>query len=401
MRAAAFHDRRPDEAMRHALDGTAMLFVGSGVGFLSRTASDDTLPNGRGLADILHTKLGIEPGRHSLQRISQHAVSKLGIDDVLAVLRHRLKVSSVDERLQRLYNAPWQRIYTTNYDDAIEVSRRGTSIASSFTLRDDPMTAPQGAIVHLNGFIDAIRPGSLDADAVLTDVSYSINEFQDSEWARQFLIDIRTSRSVIFVGYSMSDLDIVRLLLSDEEIRKKTFIYVSPDTDEVDIDALSRYGLVLTGGFDDLYGSFADASSSYIPVRNAVFTELRKVEIRDFSSDISPAETVYRQLVYGRVAEREFLLSENPLPGVHYVGPRAQVDRALEHMSLGQGRDLFIHGELASGKSCACLLAAKHFLTSGYEVYIASHGPISRMTWRDSPHAKRQLLLSLTDTDPL
>lgn len=390
MQVQTADDSRSDEALRHVLDGTAMLFVGSGVGFLSKTADGEKLPTGKALADLLHTEVKIEPGRHSLQRISQHVFRKLGADRLLSVLRQRLKVLEVDPRLKAIYNAPWQRIYTTNYDDAIELSRRGSSLVSSFTLQDDPMRAPRGAIVHLNGFIDAIVPASFDQDAILTDTSYSINEFQESSWARQFLIDVRTSRSIVFLGYSMSDLDIVRVLLADPDVRDRTLIYVSPDTDEVDIDTLSSYGIVRTGGFDDLHNRFVNVSESYVPVKNAVFSELRQISVHDFVQDVSPAEAVYRQLVYGRVAEREFLLSEKPVADVSYIGSRSQLTGALQLVDRGVGRDIFIHGELASGKSCACLLAAKHFINNDHEVYIASHGPslssdLERLAARATP----------------
>lgn len=367
-----------------------MLFVGSGVGFLSRTADQNTLPNGKALADILHREVDIPPGRHNLQRIAQHALKKLGPDHVLALLKKTLSVNEVDPRLQSIYRAPWQRIYTTNYDDAIEFSRRGQSTVSPFTLNDDPMSAPQGAICHLNGYIGSINPSSFDEDAVLTDTSYSINEFSNSAWAKQFLVDIRTSRSIIFLGYSMSDLDIVKLLLSDPDVRDRTLIYVSPDTDEVDIDTLSSYGLVKTGGFEDLHDRFKSISETYVPVTNAVFNELRQVTISDFKNEFPSATIVFRQLVYGHVAEREFLLSEEPIEGVQYLGSRSQLSSALKSIHAGKGRDLFIHGELASGKSCACLLAAKALIGSGHEVYIASHGPhlimdLERLANREKP----------------
>ena len=383
-------DARCDEALRHALDGTAILFVGSGIGFLSKTEEGLKLPNGKGLADVLHNEVDIEPGRHSLQRISQHAFKKLGPDYLLGILRSRLKVATVDDRIKAIYNAPWQRIYTTNYDDGIELARRGTSLVSSFTLNDNPTSAPPGAIVHLNGFIDSIKPVSFEQDVVLTDASYSISDFQNSPWARQFLIDVRTSRSIIFLGYSMSDLDIARLLLADPSIRDHTLIYVSPDTDEIDIDTLTSYGIVRTGGFDEFDRRFKEISNSYVPIKNAVFSELRQVSIQDVKNDTSPAEIVFRQLVYGRVAEKEFLLSDQPVEGISYIGARSQLSNAIDLVMKGSGRDIFIHGEIASGKSCSCLIAAKHFLLQDHEVYFASHGPnlsvdLERLALREAP----------------
>lgn len=378
------------EAIRHALDGTAMIFVGSGVGYLSKNKLGDNLPSGRTLSDLLHTAVGIPVGKYNLGRISQHAQKKLGRENLIGILSERLTATEINERLSELYNLPWLRIYTTNYDNVIESSRKQYSTVSSFNLADDPIRAPIGAIVHLNGKIDNVRPDQFDKDIILTDLSYSINEFRDSHWAKQFLVDIRTSRSIIFVGYSMYDLDIARILLEDPDIADKTIIYVSPEADELEIDSLSNYGLVSNGGFEELYDTLAEAKHSYVPIKNVSFSELRQVQICQTESNLSPAEKVYRQLVYGDIAEKEYLISEQPRDGISYLSNRSQLSEALQVIDRGHARDLFIHGEIASGKSACCVIAAKYFLNRDYEVYFANQGPhltrdLERLASRDVP----------------
>jgi hypothetical protein len=363
------------DAIRHALDGTSVLFVGSGVGFLSANANGDPLPDARALADVLHLEAGISPGRHNLQRISDFALKKCGVDRLITLLQDRLKVAHVDERLAELYCAPWQRIYTTNYDDAIEVSRAGQCVVSSFTTKDDPLKAPKGAVVHLNGFIDRIRPESIQHDVILTDLSYTLSDFQESEWARQFLIDIRTCRSLIFLGYSMADLDIARLLIEDPALSRKTIFFVSPSADEIEVEGLEEYGKVIEGGFNRLDSEFRLIKGTYTPSTISPFTELQEIVKEKLPTTLEPeSQLVYAQLVFGRVAEGKFLLSEQVIPGVDYVGNRAQVSEAITSLGRGVARDLVIHGEIASGKSCACLLAAKHYLDSGYRVFNAALG---------------------------
>jgi SIR2-like domain len=173
------------------LDGDAVLFVGAGVSFLSRNMEDENLPDGASLVDILLEQPRGKGSKHPLDRIADHVVRNKGVDFVYDLLKRKLTVKSVDSKLTVLYDLPWRRIYTTNYDNAIETAIRGARAISRITLDNETADAGPGSIIHLNGSILDVSPASLQSGLTLTEYSYATSKLLDSEWFKFFLRDIR------------------------------------------------------------------------------------------------------------------------------------------------------------------------------------------------------------------
>jgi len=233
-----------DTAIRHAIDGAAILFVGAGTSYLSKNNTGQNLPSGAKLLDILKKDLELSDAQHPLDRVAGRYVRKFGVSSLYDKMTQLLKVTQVDDRLANLYSMNWRRIYTTNYDDAIEVSRQSKRLPSSLTIEDSTERVAEAATIHINGYIDRVSPANIASNLVLTDTSYATNNFGKSPWSQFFSTDIRLCRSLIFVGYSLYDLDIARILIEDQSIKEKTIFIISPDADEIEIDTLSDYGTV-------------------------------------------------------------------------------------------------------------------------------------------------------------
>ena len=101
------------------LDGSAVLFVEAGVSFLSKNKSGEALPNGDKLKEQLHVETNTKKA-FSLEKISNFYVRKLGSARLYDYLTKALMVERVAKELVDFYKLPWRRIYTTNYDNAIE-----------------------------------------------------------------------------------------------------------------------------------------------------------------------------------------------------------------------------------------------------------------------------------------
>ena len=148
-----------DDAIRSANDGNGLLFVGAGLSFLARRKDNGgVVPDTSCLVDLL---LEQPPGKgspHPLDRVAGAVVRKKGVEFVYEILRSNFTVGSVDPRLNVLYALPWKRIYTTNYDNAIEVARTGSYPISSVTVDEPQSKAKLGSIIHLNGYITRISP---------------------------------------------------------------------------------------------------------------------------------------------------------------------------------------------------------------------------------------------------
>ncbi len=365
-----------DDAIRCALDGDALLFIGAGLSFLSRAKDGERLPDGSALIDLLLEQPAGTGSKHTLDRVSGFVVRTKGVDFVHELLKKNLTVESVDDRLRQLYEQPWRRIYTTNYDNAIEVALSGKKSISSLTIDDPVSKAVAGSIIHINGYIENVSPANIQKGLVLTDHSYSASRLIESEWFKFFLRDLGSARAIIFAGYSLADLDIQRALISDRSLSRKTFFFISPDADALERDAISDYGRLVDGGIDVLTGTILDVSSDYDSSRSsAAFLSLAEVAAgANGDVDTTAAQKISQQLVFGRLPEGEVLRRENVFGNQPFLVLRRQDQAAIDALRKGPWRDILYVGELASGKTACALNMAVHLTTEGYRVYYASKG---------------------------
>lgn len=230
-----------EDALRIAADGDAVLFVGAGVGHLV-DGPNGKLPSGPVLSNRILGRKDDTPSPPPLDKAAGYVIRKgAGAESVYETLRENLTVVGVDPGLAELYSLPWRRIYTTNYDDAIEQARSGKQPTSSCVLESGTEKAKIGAVIHLNGKLANVSAASLEKEIALSDRSYADRNLERSPWYGFFARDLETSRAVIFVGYSLYDLDISRLVFSSD-IADKTFFFVSPTIDEIDKETISLHG---------------------------------------------------------------------------------------------------------------------------------------------------------------
>ena len=136
----------------------------------------------------------------------------------------------------------------TNYDNLLEVayaksSRRLTPV----TLSDDILKIPKNdtLCVHLNGYIDRLTRDTIGSEIKLTEPSYITSSVAESDWATLFRQDIRAARSVFFLGYSLHDLDIKRILFESADLREKCFFIIGQNPKSATIRRASQFGLSL------------------------------------------------------------------------------------------------------------------------------------------------------------
>ncbi len=365
-----------EDAIRCALDGEAVIFVGAGISFLARTKEGTAVPNGASLVDLLLKQPPGTGSKHPLSRVSNYVVKKTSVDEVYKNLKSWLTVESVDERLVQLYDLPWRRIYTTNYDNAIEKALEGKRPISKLTIDEEPTKTAPGSIIHINGFIGNVTPANLQSDLILTDYSYATSKLIESDWYRFFLKDLRAARAIVFVGYSLADLDIQRALISAEDISKKSFFFIAPDADPLEEEAISDYGTLVPGGALTLISQIQTTSSDYDRVRfSPAFIALTEVTLGNRSEDKKTnVQKLSAQLVYGRLPEQEILHKEAVFGNLPFLVTRKQDKLAIAALRKGPHRDLLYIGELASGKTASTLNVAVHFLSEGYRVFRATKG---------------------------
>ena len=99
--------------------------------------------------------------------------------------------------------------------------------------------------IHLNGYIDRLNRDTLWSEFKLTEASYVSTSLIDSPWLVLFREDLRLARAVFFLGYSLADLDIKRVLSETLDLREKTFFILGSRVDTVTAHRAARFGTVL------------------------------------------------------------------------------------------------------------------------------------------------------------
>src|ERR1035441_6821483 len=81
-------------------------------------------------------------------------------------------------------------------------------------------------------YVLELSPEALDNTFKLTETSYVTASIADSPWAVRLREDIRLARTVLFVGYSLYDLDVRRVLSDNPKLREKCFFVVAASRSE-------------------------------------------------------------------------------------------------------------------------------------------------------------------------
>ena len=112
------------------------------------------------------------------------------IDILVNFLKSIYTLKDVPLAIENICKHNWRRIYTTNYDNAIELaSTKVGKIRTPISLTDDPKiySKENNICIHINGYIDHLNYSNINEDFKLTASSYvSSDEFEESDWTKDF-----------------------------------------------------------------------------------------------------------------------------------------------------------------------------------------------------------------------
>ena len=248
-----------EDLARSISERQAILFVGAGVSMVVG------LPSWQDLIDHMVDELGLSEAEQAQSlghpilaeyyRIRHGSIGPLRswMDRAWKVSEERVRDSRIHQLIVEL-NFPL--IYTTNYDRNLEAAfeAQGRSYAKIANARDlIALGAQDTQIVKFHGDFDD------DASLVLTESDYFSRLNFDSPLDVKLRADAM-SRPVLFIGYSMQDLNI-RLLLHRiwetwsrspyESHRPKSYVFL-PRAGPAQEAVLSRWGIsVITSDLDN------------------------------------------------------------------------------------------------------------------------------------------------------
>lgn len=245
-------------------NGTSILFLGAGFSAEATNINGDKILDVSGLIKLLLAEVDINSTEgYDLDSAAEEYQIKHGDQKTANLLQSNFRSKSVTETQRIIVCQPWYRIYTTNYDDVVE--RICTEESKLYTTKEvsdavDPPLVDTTQLIHIYGNTTRGSESEFKKHFLLTEAQRDSSPFVKSAWLRRFHDDVLTARNVFFVGFSLSDIDIRRLLGTlPKEVLDKVHFIVRPDELRPIINRMSRFGTPHAIG--------SDAFASYLSTK--------------------------------------------------------------------------------------------------------------------------------------
>lgn len=357
------------EALHHIKRGDAVLFTGAGFSFGAENANGDlcyAVPDAASFSRYLGNMLG-EVDSLPLPLISKSFIRRRGANELIQLLSLNFLIVNVKKYHETIATLPWMRVYSTNYDNCFEFSAQRSRSAKkwiSVTLESEPAGLSTPYVVHINGFVSNLNHHTIENQVKLTHSSYAADGFADSKWSRQFRQDIAVARAIVFVGYSMADLDVERLIYADPGLKDRTFFIVKPNEARTNVEALSDYGEVLDIGIEK-FASLIESAPAPAADSNYTYTWLQPFRT---PPTVLPHDdrASFNLITTGQISVSEIIIDDASSP--LYCVRRTATDDIVRQISNGR-RWFLIHANLGNGKTLLKFQLSLRLDKMGYSVF--------------------------------
>lgn len=222
--------------------------------------------------------------------------------------------------------------------------------------------------LHINGKIEGAEPEDLVSKIKLSDSSYlSPDSFVSSDWYYHFKKDLETASAIIFMGYSMYDMDVKKFLFENPELQEKTYFVVRDGADFKEVFTLRKYGHVLPIGIDG-FSTLVKDIQKQSQEDGVIFTEsLVKHEVFDTQPEFRDIDSE-RLFLYGDYEIEKLHDSIRRINSIPYFIKRDVVSTCLQNIK--DNNNLIITGDLGNGKSIILDMLAFELTVNGYHTYV-------------------------------
>lgn len=344
---------------------TSILFLGSGFSLGATNIANEKPPNGSGLRRHFIAKLSLPPDTDYSIQVLTEEFAENDSKKLWAELNRSFRISTLNASQSAILSEPWRRIYTTNYDDVVEVHRHNTKTPpNSFDVSERvPNKFPSGSVVHLHGSMRVATPDNILSSLVLSEVSYVNQYLVKSPWYEQFQRDIAFASGLFVVGYSMADYHIAALLLANPATASRTTFIQAPPPNPIFSRRTASYGQTLFIGLEGFAQQLKTAPRIPVPSLNNLRSFRPLEPIRDHRSAArATAGQVYDLLVYG---DFDPALLARSLPGETYAIARTEAVRAAAD-AIERKPALIVDGRLGNGKTIFFHLLASELSSRGW-----------------------------------
>lgn len=340
------------ERLNRARSGGGILFCGAG--FSADCLSfkpEETLGTSAQLLNIFNERLKQNPPFGRLQNAADAAWDRLGDNGMETLLKDRFTVAEVTTDMTGVLRYPWQAIYTTNYDNALEIAAQAAGkAADGLNNTDNPKTETNALpIIHLHGYIKKWDINNIRESCVLGAESY-LKLGMVKRWLERFRHDVDMAQAVVFVGFNAADFHLNHAIFDLTGLREKAF-FINRPTAMADPDVAAeqkKLGMPLYVGRAGLAEALAHLLQTQAPTAPylASFREVKPIKP---SSQVPTATEIEELFIYGKVESSQ--LSRDMANGVsEYHVRREAMHQAIASIESGS-RILLFTGNPCDGKS--------------------------------------------------
>ena len=349
-----------------------MLFLGAGFSIGASNIEKNPFTSGKQLGEKIAGMAGL-PHETPLTLAAEIFREQQGTDALIRIIKPAFTAATpVPKAHATIASLPWRRVYTTNYDDLFEKASETNGVSVfSVTLSDRLQDIPKAnrCCVHLNGFVGKLDRTSIDSEIKLTDSSYLQNAILDSEWAILLRQDFRLARAVVFVGYSLYDYEIRKMLTDIPFLKDKAFFVLGANPNAVLHKQLQQYGTVVSESAEQFSRSITKEIElvQSNPVDEVPISYIALDEFKLPSDSDKPKDSDQWRLFLQGVVE---------LPHLHFsvatrdsfVLRRSQSDELLAQLREGT-RIFTVLSELGNGKTIFLQTLQFDLVAQGYRVF--------------------------------
>jgi hypothetical protein len=344
--------------IEHVLDGNSILFLGAGFSKGAINVKSESFKGGQEFSAMLCRECKLAQTEVRLDDSSELFVQRFGEDKLISILKEQFTTKSHTSDQLDLVRLKWKRIYTTNYDDIVEsaASVSGKNI-SAYLLSDNPSSVDKSKplCLHINGFVHRLTRDSLSSEIKLTDSSYARSDlFEQSRWSAVFHNDLQIAKAIFFIGYSLYDIDVKRILIRLPELYAKTIFVISTEPNQILEGKVSQYGQIHAIGLSGFVEAVKSIAAHYVPraASEPIFSAFSRYqpEMRDDSSvrDID----VFKLLLYGDVVPELVWrsASTHALKSEYYLF-REKTEHILSLFLDKKQHNVILFSDLGNGKT--------------------------------------------------
>lgn len=256
--------------IKNAIDkGQCILFLGAGASLSSKNQSNNNVPSGQELKEILANEASINiEDTDTLADVYAAALSLLGSTQIEGIFERNFKYCTPSNEYTKLVEYPFPRIYTLNIDDALEKAASSKPVNNlcvykrNDRLDDIDLLKQKIQLIKLNGDINTPKDGFIFSQA-----EYGEGSSKEPTWYQELARDFHRF-TFIFIGTKLNESlfyhQIKRYSEKTKEQNTKSFLIVPTLSDAQKISLSSMNIEHIHGGLDNFVAWLEDTYSTKI-----------------------------------------------------------------------------------------------------------------------------------------